>query len=686
MRPHRTTTALALLLCLATAALAHPVPRTVLLETFTNVSCAGCADANQTTAQAVDDLGNTRVINLQTHLNWPAADDPFYQANPGDHFIRAYYNGIANAPDLVTNGENTPTPGSYAGLVDAVTAHHDVLSPLSLAVEHTLNGSDLSVSVGVKTLAAPPAGDLRLFVALVDVHEHVEPAPGDNGETDFRWTMRDLVPDYNGTAFTIDADDSLVFTLPATVASEWLDTDLEIFAWVQVFDTREVLQAATTAAPPAWAADYYAEGYGAVGETGELHRFDGWLVNRGAQTDTYDIHVDAATPGWQVSACAGTVCYPPWITDFEVTLAPGEEVLIGADVTPNSVAETGVVTLTCTSRGDRDIAIPRSFTLITEGADVLFVDGGSPPAYADYFTEALTATGRSWSAWDRTSLGAPSVADLTSFDSIVWNTEGAAPGLDDGDRAILGTYLDAGGDLLLSGQDLAYSLCANASPHRTLSTQTWYEHYTGAFYQSDDAQASAVTGEPMDPIGEGLSFYLVGGDGADNQDYPDSLAPAGNARTCLEYANGAGAGVRFARGDARMVTLGFGLEGIATAYSRGALMGAVLDWFADTTVAAPGPVPAARLGEVGARPNPFNPATDLVFALEGAGTAAVRIDVYDPLGRRVRRLHDGPLAAGRHALRWDGRDDNGAQVAGGVYLAVVRAGDDIRSLKLSLVK
>ena len=70
--------------------------------------------------------------------------------------------------------------------------------------------------------------------------------------------------------------------------------------------------------------------------------------------------------------------------------------------------------------------------------------------------------------------------------------------------------------------------------------------------------------------------------------------------------------------------------------------------------AAPGDVPAVtRL--VGNAPNPFNPQTTIAFDL--ARAQSVRLEVFDLRGRLVRRLQDGVLAAGRHEVRWDGRDD-----------------------------
>ncbi|HOD67680.1 MAG TPA: class II glutamine amidotransferase [candidate division Zixibacteria bacterium] len=65
-------------------------------------------------------------------------------------------------------------------------------------------------------------------------------------------------------------------------------------------------------------------------------------------------------------------------------------------------------------------------------------------------------------------------------------------------------------------------------------------------------------------------------------------------------------------------------------------------------------------------PNPFNAST--VIAFELPARAAVRLAVCSALGRHVATLADGVRGAGRHEVRWDGRDDSGKPVASGVYL------------------
>jgi subtilisin family serine protease len=76
---------------------------------------------------------------------------------------------------------------------------------------------------------------------------------------------------------------------------------------------------------------------------------------------------------------------------------------------------------------------------------------------------------------------------------------------------------------------------------------------------------------------------------------------------------------------------------------------------------------AALLGIEGNAPNPFRDATTLRLALPAGGPA--RLVIYDCAGRVVRVLLDAPLAAGRHAVTWDGNGSNGRSLAGGIYFA-----------------
>ena len=91
--------------------------------------------------------------------------------------------------------------------------------------------------------------------------------------------------------------------------------------------------------------------------------------------------------------------------------------------------------------------------------------------------------------------------------------------------------------------------------------------------------------------------------------------------------------------------------------------------------------PGLSLGPLA--PNPFRAVTRLAFTLRD--DAAVRVSVRDPAGRSVRTLADGDwLAAGAHAVEWDGRRDDGRVAAPGLYFLLVQVPG--RSERASLIK
>ncbi|NCQ35990.1 T9SS type A sorting domain-containing protein, partial [bacterium] len=102
----------------------------------------------------------------------------------------------------------------------------------------------------------------------------------------------------------------------------------------------------------------------------------------------------------------------------------------------------------------------------------------------------------------------------------------------------------------------------------------------------------------------------------------------------------------------------------------------------DTVSPVPRPVPG--LAAISAAPNPFNPTTGIAFTVPQDGP--VRVTICDLKGRRVRTLVDETLPAGQHTRRWDGRTDDGARAASGVYLARLVSGDRRAVTKLTLLK
>lgn len=90
------------------------------------------------------------------------------------------------------------------------------------------------------------------------------------------------------------------------------------------------------------------------------------------------------------------------------------------------------------------------------------------------------------------------------------------------------------------------------------------------------------------------------------------------------------------------------------------------------------------LALLGVTPNPLATSASVRFEL-GAATAA-RVAIFDAGGRRVRTLADRPFPSGVHAAVWDGRDENGAQVASGVYFARIETAAGTATRKLVVAR
>lgn len=83
-------------------------------------------------------------------------------------------------------------------------------------------------------------------------------------------------------------------------------------------------------------------------------------------------------------------------------------------------------------------------------------------------------------------------------------------------------------------------------------------------------------------------------------------------------------------------------------------------------------------------PNPFNPSTTITFNL--SEETNVKISIYDMTGRLTRELVDQSMAVGKRTINWDGKDDAGNSVSGGIYLYNIQAGDYSQTKKMVLMK
>ena len=83
-------------------------------------------------------------------------------------------------------------------------------------------------------------------------------------------------------------------------------------------------------------------------------------------------------------------------------------------------------------------------------------------------------------------------------------------------------------------------------------------------------------------------------------------------------------------------------------------------------------------------PNPFNPGTNIDFGLSKSGS--VKLTIFDILGREVSTLVNTFLEEGYHSIYWDGINDKGKNVGGGVYFYMLRSEDNLKIRKMIFLK
>jgi cyclomaltodextrinase len=83
-------------------------------------------------------------------------------------------------------------------------------------------------------------------------------------------------------------------------------------------------------------------------------------------------------------------------------------------------------------------------------------------------------------------------------------------------------------------------------------------------------------------------------------------------------------------------------------------------------------------------PNPFNAGTLIHYDLPLEDH--IRIQIVDILGRHVRELISTRQDAGRHEVRWDGKNEQGTVCPSGLYIVIVKTESYFQTIKICLIR
>ncbi|MGD9140431.1 MAG: Omp28-related outer membrane protein [bacterium] len=661
--------ALVFIIAVLPAGAAMSARRVVLMEQATNGGC-GCAGILD---PGMDSLfvryGHEAIVCIRYNDDHPWAYDELYAYNPTQIDARIAYYPMPTMPTLVIDGELSERVCDANSLPEKFEERFTAPSPLIMTASGSMDLDSFYVDIRVIAEEDPGADTLKLRVAVVEDSVYYD-AP--NTKQYWTYTFRTMLPGIDGQAFTIAQGETLDFSLSVPLDPVWDASRVLAVAFVQNDDDKSVLQAATTVPRRQTWAGYYGGVCGDIVRSGYSATLTGTFVNLGSLRDTFDIEFTGQLP-------------PDWNVYYDIT--GGESVAGDVALDPDSAAvitvkydcgfDSGTAEATMTFTSLRDGAVERSLDFFTiSGVCGLLVDDDGGNALEIFYEDALDSAGAVYGVWDR-SIARPDSADLELADFVVWFTGQAAPTLDDTDCAAIGPYLDSGGNFCLTGQDIAYSMCDPTSSHYTTETKAFFETYMHATYVMPNANLFDLDGRAGDVISDGISVTIRGGDGADNQDFPDVIDAIAPAEVIFDYSDPAKhGGIRYEGGGTRLVYLSFGFEAIDNQHDRANLMSNIVAWLAPTASVDPGLTGPVRIA---CYPSPAVSFANISVAGAGGWQS---LKIYDVQGRVVR---DAGASEGRD-FRWDLTDESGTRVSPGIYFVAVAASGSSATHKLMIVR
>jgi len=316
------------------------------------------------------------------------------------------------------------------------------------------------------------------------------------------------------------------------------------------------------------------------------------------------------------------------------------------------------------------------FSLFIGRPPVLLVDDDLGEDYEDFIVSSLSEIGAQFEVWDVEELGAPEDETML-YEAIIWMTgDDASNTLTYIDMSFLELFLDTGGILILTGQNI----------NEDIGSSAFFSDYLHCAPNTNNVNLVTLEGVPENPISADMDLMIIGGTGAFNQTSPSSVIPQGIAEELFIYPNGEVGGISYVdpSTDAHLIFLAFGLEavsGLSNTTTRSEFLIEAFQW-----AEIPAGVQNPTVGELpaefifkGVFPNPFNNTTEIRFRLPR--DARLKVAVYNLLGREAAVLAEDIFNAGLNSIRWEADD-----LASGIYIVNISGGDFSEWRKVVLLK
>lgn len=640
-------------------------PHFPLFEHFSQASCTPCAQQNPTFQSTILNPNPLVVRHITYHTSWPGVD-PMYNLNTTQVDDRVNYYGITGVPTVVMLG-NHKTGGPASFLQSDVDKEWSQTSPVKISVSNIDNGTSDSATITLLVLGNLPSGNYVMRTAVIERNVNYTTAPGTNGELYFPDVFRLMLPGSGGDAVTLPAiGQTATFTYTFNENAAWNMNEIGLVAFLENELTHEVINCGSTFDPVIDATITSPTLLSQLGTTGGTSTFNFTAGNSGNASEDFIYTLSTDAPNdWSGSFNVGSNNYTNSAT---ITVAPGATNNVSINVMPGTTPAFATYTLTITSvQYPNSPAMTMTVFVVSNVTDLIVnstggmgdgTAGGAATWQADY-TTALAATGVTTWAITNSDNAMRAIADgaLTNVRNMYYNVGWTFPCLDDNVVNNLKTYMDAGGDLFMAGQDVAWSVFdATNSPYSSTNNMDFMNNYMGVNWVADGTTANnmlnAETGDAI--FGSVASSSILNYYGG-AYFYPDELSAFGTGIPVFHYVSATKfAGIRNTNGTHKSVHLGVGLEMINDVSVKNMIISLSRQWFEGTLSAQQFDNALAQLGQN--YPNPSDASTTIPVTVSQKNNSIILMDV---LGRVVTNI---PLCVGTQNI-----NILTANLANGVY-------------------
>ncbi len=260
------------------------------------------------------------------------------------------------------------------------------------------------------------------------------------------------------------------------------------------------------------------------------------------------------------------------------------------------------------------------------------------------------------------------------YDVVIWSAGSYKNPLRmEGRREALLAHAAAQGRLIMEGGEMAYDALVNPGYPQIASellhvSSYRTDHGGDLVLRGSQSQHPLATTPNALPSTLGLTYDYFGDQ--------DAAIPTGDATVVFgtsSYPDDVGILVYEAAGrsEGQIVFFAFDYDALTDGQLARQLIENAVMYLVSGSQDVPEVIAAGRLHLSRPIPSLTTGATLLQLTLPSAADATV--ELFDASGRRIRRLARGTLAAGSHALPWDGRDDRGRVASAGIYFVRAKA-------------